>query len=40
MSGDGSRVGAGLKAYSAILQAVAIATGIVFGVVAFRWITG
>ena len=31
---------AGSKVYSAILQVAAIATGIVLGVVAFRWITG
>ncbi len=31
---------AGSRIYSAILQAVAIVTGIWLGVVAFQWITG
>jgi hypothetical protein len=30
----------GLKVYSAILQAAAIAAGVWLGVVAFQWITG
>ena len=30
----------GLKVYSAILQAAAIAAGVWFGIVAFHWVTG
>jgi hypothetical protein len=39
MNGD-AQAGTGLRVYSAILQAVAIASGIVLGILAFQWITG